>query len=287
MNILVSALYIDTEEKKYGKGGSQKYFTDLIYGLKQLNHNVIPLQIEELYKAKNKIFDLVITSHQETLKNILKNNIQGYHVHIMQGIIPHEEQYIKGADKYVSISEEVRNHNLEKYKADSVVIPQPYKFGDVELTHNKNLPLKILHIKGHGCVGTLTRFNNDMFTIIESDHSRDIKEQIKEADLVIAIGRGVYDAVSCGKAVIVGDTRKYISKTGKGDGLLTDEIFDESLKYNFNGKRFFRELDQHFLYEEISRYLTIETSELEKVNKRFREFDCDKIASRMVELKTY
>ena len=119
---------------------------------------------------------------------------------------------------------------------ESSIIYQPYIIEPIEISMNKTLPLKVLHIKGNSTKGSFTHLSNEIYTIIESDQNKPIKDQIRDSDIVLAVGRGVLDALSCGKPVIVGDCRSYIGAFG--DGLLTEEIFDESLRYNFNGKRY-------------------------------------------------
>jgi glycosyltransferase involved in cell wall biosynthesis len=78
-----------------------------------------------------------------------------------------------------------------------------------------------------------------------------IEDEINKADLVISVGRGVKESMSCGRAVIVYDHRPY---SVDYDGMLTPDIIDLSLSCNFSGRALKRKFVREGLMEEIRKY---------------------------------
>ena len=69
--------------------------------------------------------------------------------------------------------------------------------------------------------------------------------RINNVDLVVGVGRSLYDAMACGRAVISYDTR-YADRNFEGDGYLDKTNIKESLQYNCCGglnRRFFTRKD--------------------------------------------
>lgn len=281
-DVLVSALFVSDDYNSFLNGGSGKYFNHLIEGLKAIeNVRVYPCSKESLSQYQDKEFDIVISSHNIVLEQISKLNIKGFKVHICHGIYPPEEQPVHGADRYVSVSKEVQSHLREK-GFPSTVIDQPYLFPALEeKSLRKAFPLTVLYIKGnsspHGW-----KIDDDRIQIIESDRSKPILEQINKADLCIAIGRGVIEAVSLFKPVIIADTRYYIGAVG--DGLLTPEIMHQSLEFNFNGKRFSYPATDRFIYDQIMSYVHhFDLAAMETIYNEFsRRFDYREIARQVI-----
>ncbi len=87
----------------------------------------------------------------------------------------------------------------------------------------------------------------------------DIENTINQADLVVGIGRSLYDAMACGRACISLDSRSYsVAKDGcmvVGDGYIDDQNIDKSVLHNCTGRgsgRTFRSVDE--VIEQIQRY---------------------------------
>jgi hypothetical protein len=79
-----------------------------------------------------------------------------------------------------------------------------------------------------------------------------IEDEINKADLVISVGRGIIESMSCGRAVLAYDHRPY--STDWGDGLLTPEIIGLSLSCNFSGRALKKKYIKEGLMEEINKY---------------------------------
>jgi hypothetical protein len=68
-----------------------------------------------------------------------------------------------------------------------------------------------------------------------------IENDINEADLVVGIGRSLYDGMACGRAVISYDKRSYRDPGHEGDGYLTKDNIHQSMYRNCTGTRAFTE----------------------------------------------
>jgi hypothetical protein len=66
------------------------------------------------------------------------------------------------------------------------------------------------------------------------DNIWNIEKIINKADIVIGVGRSLYDAMACGRAVISYDTR-YKDRNFEGDGYLDKTNIYESLEFNCCG----------------------------------------------------
>ncbi len=73
------------------------------------------------------------------------------------------------------------------------------------------------------------------------------EEAVNAADLVISLGRGIVEAMACGRAALVFDWHG-------ADGIVTADNYQEIRKHNFSGRRFRRELDAEGLAEEMRKY---------------------------------
>jgi hypothetical protein len=72
---------------------------------------------------------------------------------------------------------------------------------------------------------TLNKFVNPVW---------DVEKHINQADMVVSLGRGAYEAMACGRPVLVVDQRR--SRPLKGDGIILPENIDELLRYNCRGQ---------------------------------------------------
>lgn len=76
-----------------------------------------------------------------------------------------------------------------------------------------------------------------------------IELEINKSDMVIGIGRSIYDAMACGRPCIIFDNRYY--NGNKADGYLYPHLFDEFIKNNCSG----RYHNYHFTEKDIRREL--------------------------------
>lgn len=163
-------------------------------------------------------YHLGLLNHSNCLAFLRDKDIDRI-VFTSHGVIPQPEHPVEGADVYVAVSEEVAEANTA-YGVESVVIRNPidpFKFpysppsktlGNVMFLSNYGW--KVEEVIQHATVGLkLVRIGGDV-------RVPNIRDYIKEADLVIALGRCVYESLSMGRNVVIYDYQG-------GDGFVTPE----------------------------------------------------------------
>ena len=226
-------------------------------------------------------YDYIFINHNTCLKHL--KTVRGFKVFTSHGIYPDLEQPQKGADLYVSISQEVKNH-LKDLDFKSVLIHNGIdcqRFKPRKKIHKK-LKSVLSICKGveaneiieNACkiLGVKFKAVRDVVDgkIIEV---KEVENYINEADLVVSLGRGCYEAMIGGKAVIVFDKRGYMDKK-RGDGIVTKDNVNELLLNNFSGRRYNIDFDVKGLVKELKKY----KQEMGKFNREYalKHFDIKK-----------
>ncbi len=185
-------------------------------------------------------YDIILINHNQCLYEVLDQHIRGPKVFTSHSVYAPIEEPRPGADFYVAVSEEVaakmvlfgfapkiiRNPiDLERFKP---VNPLNEKLTNVLVISDSlsgirlcRLACKLLEVNMEFCGKVKPRFN--------------MEEQINSADLVISLGRGAYEAMACGREVLVFDYRDYMD-IGWGDGIITAENFQNLTRHNCSGR---------------------------------------------------
>ena len=282
MNILLTNYFMTS------LGGSETFTYTLAKELERLGHNVEVFAFEYddkfnlnfVYKPKSK-YDLILASHNVCLK-ILKHT-EGYKILTCHGIYPRLEQPIEGANRYVSISEEVQQY-LRFKGFNSTIIHNGIdckRFISYRKI-NKKLQNVLSLCKGDSANYRLAKACKNLELEFETIQSIwNVEEMINWADLVVSLGRGAYEAMSCGRSVFVYDTREY-TELKTGDGIVTKENCNELLKNNFSGRRFKIPYSVKDLERELLKY----DSTIGEFNRKFalENFDVRKTAKQYLKL---
>ncbi len=239
LKILVTAKYVTGVSRE---GGSGRFMRCIIDTLVAMGHEVITTTTPGRYV--NEKFDLIICSH---LLNEIKDN-PAKKICISHGLIP-DEYFTKGADRYISVSEEVRDAHLERGFL-SEVVGQPIVIPEHSYP-NKELK-NILVIRREAVAHDPFAFLKEKYDLRYSDLDTPIEEQIKWADLCITLGRGALEAMSYGRCVLVADNRPYIGNYG--DGYVSPESIGEIAKHNFSGRRFKYTVTREWIESELAKY---------------------------------
>lgn len=199
-------------------------------------------------------YDLVLINHNTCLARL--ENVKGRKIFTSHGVFPDLEQPIEGADEYVAISEEVQDHMKEK-GFESTVIRNGIdceRFKPKKKINKK--PKKVLCM----CQGEEARENvrkacEELGIEVDDTATRiwDVEKKINEADIVFTLGRGAYEAMACGRAVIVYDSRVY-SPMKTADGIVTRKNAKEIAKNNFSGRRYKIRWTVEDIKKEIKKY---------------------------------
>lgn len=203
-------------------------------------------------------YDLALINHNSCIDVKAKVKIFTSH-----GTIPPLEQPVEGADEYVAVSENV----AEKYKLKHI-IKNPI---DTELfkptSDIRDKPEVILNI-------TNEKFNLPYKFLSPTRSEYSTPTLMNKADIIISLGRGALEAMSCGRNVITWDNRGYWGQ--RGDGYLSDfsklkgnvageyrrtniDIQQEILKYNKEQGKLNREyiLKNHDVKLIVKQYLDL------------------------------
>lgn len=260
MNILVANNHLDQA------GGTENYTYAIIVELLRLGHHVeyftfkkgfVSDLIEELgVKFMDKyVYDFIIANHNTTVKYLYK---RGYIIQTCHGIYIELEQPSEFAKLYVSISYEVQKH-LENKGIKSIIIKngidcirfrpqnpisnkltcvlslcQSEEANDFILKCCKEVGVKFIKVDKH------------------TENKWDIEDEINKSDMVVGIGRSIYDAMACGRTIISFDNRNYSSALG--DGYLNNDNIEQSLKFNCTGRGAQKTFNQEMFISELKKY---------------------------------
>ena len=232
MKILVTA---NDVSGKASKGGSSRLMKCVIDELVAQGHIVTT--------AVEGSCDVAIFSHY------IDTSISAKKVFISQGIVD-AERALLGADKYVSISEEVRHFN-KVMGFHSEVIGQPIKILEQKQI-NKTLKNILIIRRDETLIEDSFEFLNKLYSVTVSDPEIPIEEQIRLADLCITLGRGALESMAQGVPVLIADNRDY--QGAIGDGYVNEINIKEIAKHNFSGRRFHTPLSQEWILSELQKY---------------------------------
>ncbi len=280
-------------------GGSELYTIDLLKTLQRrddvtveyfaLKRGKLAQYIEESlgirYTSRNQ-YDLILASHNVVVDALRKH---GQIVQICHGTIPPLEQPFPYADYHIGISDEVCNH-LKNKGYNSKLILNGLDLNQKKPVRTPNTELKtVLSLcQSEEAKALLTRVceRAGLTLIHHSKHKNptlNIEQEINQADMVVGIGRSVYDAMACGRPCIVFDNRDY--NGNKGDGYLHPHLFDQYVQTNCSGR--YRDLafDEERLLREFAQYRAEDGAKLRHIAEE--KLDVRKTASELLNTHQY
>lgn len=248
-------------------GGTENFSYALAVELKRQGYEVEYFTLErgkvsELFEKagipfmSKERYDLVLANHNTVVEKLWQ---YGFIVQTCHGTVPELEQPSPFADAFVAVSEEVKNH-LKKLGYDSTVILngidcnrfRPKKSVAQELTTVLSL------CQSDEANKFISKCCQDAGVgFLKADKYKDnvwkIEDVINQSDLVVGLGRSAYDAMACGRCVIAFDCRHYIGNS-LGDGMLTPDNIEESMKCNCSGRAHGLEFDEDAFVGEMKKY---------------------------------
>ena len=267
MKILITNNTLDTI------GGSETHAYALIKQL-DIKHNVTAYSkrlgdianilkndmIEVTNKLSNNFneYDLILASHTSTIPDLVHHNCTI--VQTCHGIFTTLEQPTSLADKHVAISHEVQEHliqeeydsklilngiDCERFKPTTKLSKQLKTI--LSLSHSKPLNNILQGICDNRGIKLITRdkYTNPVFNI---------ENEINKADLVITLGRGVYESMACGRNVMILDNRHYTGLGLIGDGMVTDQNIDKFILNNCSGRYSNKRFTPKDIENELDKY---------------------------------
>lgn len=248
-------------------GGTENYTYALAVELKRRGHDVEYftfhkgpvsdlIEKEGVPFMRGRKYDLILANHTTCVRRL---HPRGFLVQTCHGVTPHLEQPHICADYHVSVTEEVKRHLLSERYQSKVILNgidcrrfAPVKPVSPELTSVLSLCQsdELNAFLKNCCEGAGLRF---MSLNKHTDNVWEVEKQINEADLVIGIGRSLYDAMACGRCVVSYDRRGYMNEE-IGDGYITADNIEKSIARNCSGRSFRKTFDAAQLVQEMMKY---------------------------------
>ncbi|MDP4127674.1 MAG: glycosyltransferase [Bacillota bacterium] len=259
MKILITTQYLDgfagTElftlslSKKLVQKGHVVYVYSPVLGntanIIRRNGITVTDNIRDFEKEK---FDLIHSQHNVTAilaRSIFPDTPMVFMVH---GLLPELEQPPSldiGIEKYIAISEEIRNHLVHDcaIKTEKIEVIRNSVDTDIFSCTKpiRKQPHELVVISNHytaAVQGVIEGASKELGINVthlglpeNSLPIEDMPERINRADIVVTLGRGVLEALACERNVIVFDMHG-------GDGIVDDKNFYEIRKNNFSGRRY-------------------------------------------------
>ena len=231
-------------------GGTENYTYALAVELKRQGHNVEYFAFERGEVAKRlesqgipfmqqSHYDLILANHTPVVDCL---STLGYTVQTCHGIFSELEQPSNQADRFVAVSKEVHDYLKKDKGYDSEIILNGInceRFYPQRPVNSK--PKKVLSLcqsdKANDFIKECCKEEGFEVICINKleDKLWEVEDAINNVDIVVGIGRSLYDAMACGRPVISYDFRYYADKP-MGDGYITKENIEQKLAYNLSGR---------------------------------------------------
>lgn len=187
------------------------------------------------FRQKRK-YDLILANHHTCVNHL---RLRGFIIQTCHGIYPELEQPSPYANGYVAISQEVKDH-LNRKQLESRVILNGININrytsTTPLHKDVQTVLSLCHSNEANAIikAACTAIGADLKTLNKFENPVwNVEQIINKADLVVGIGRSAYEAMACGRPVIIFDHRAYFRPCG--DGYVKDKL-ERSLLKNCSGR---------------------------------------------------
>ncbi|WP_156307223.1 glycosyltransferase family protein [Sphingobacterium endophyticum] len=249
-------------------GGSEAYTYDLLKALKQIeglqleyfafNRGLVSDKIEselQIPFMSNEKYDLIIANHRTSVFELYN---KGKIIQVCHGIIPDLEQPSPLADYHIGISEEVSNHLTKLGYPNSVILNGVDVQQKISLSDPKNQIESVLSLcQSERANEILKKICNHKGWEFRSynklvNPTLDIEEHINKSDIVVGVGRSIYDAMACGRPCLIYDNRGY--NGNKADGYLQPKNFWKYIRNNCSGRYLNRKYTEKDLIREFGKY---------------------------------
>jgi len=237
--------------------------------------------INDLKKVQSKNYDIVHIQHNITAWMVRKYFPKTPAIMGIHGILPILEQPPKidlGISKYIVVSQEIADHLKDNYGI---------KEKDIEIIHNwvdinrfndgqplNPIPKRLLVISNHMSEQNETVYrkvckerNIEFIHVgLPENPVQNVEDYIKSVDVVVTLGRGAMEAMSCGRNVIISDVHGL-------DGMVTPSTYPEIIKNNLSGRRYSNKVTVKNFGQELDKYNPAHSTELKKIVKQYHNLE--------------
>lgn len=202
--------------------------------------------------------DVILAQHNILAREMRKKWPEIPMIFTSHGILPDLEQPPKDIkiDQYIAVSEEVML-NLASYDITNVKVIR--NFIDTDRFYCKEpireKPERLLFISNFKRWRTYETIQKACKIMgigfrhlgFETHPQFNVEDYINESDIVVSLGRGVLEAMACGRPVIVYDRRR-------GDGYINEDTYRRSRMNNLSGRAYCLECKAKVIIGEIKKY---------------------------------
>ncbi len=155
-------------------------------------------------------------------------------LYVCHGWLPHEKPLLDGTP-YVSVSQEVANNLKSEYDVGAKVVGQPVqleRFRSIKPIRDKNpvaLVLSSWPASQEQVEAACLEAGVSIYELPTQGGCWNMPHRINEVDIVIGTGRGIVEAMACGRVACI------CGKFGC-DGLVTPAVVEQQVQYNFSGR---------------------------------------------------
>jgi glycosyltransferase involved in cell wall biosynthesis len=191
-----------------------------------------------------KKYDLILASGNNVVRHLSQF---GFVIDTVHGVLPGIEEPSVFADLYVSVSSYISDYYRERGFQCKVIMNGINCERFRPRTELNSRLTKVLSIcqgnESNDFVARCCKKIGVSFKKIDKyiEKKWDIENDINDADLVVGIGRSLYDGMACGRTVISYDKRSYRDEGHEGDGYLTKDNIHQSMYRNCTGIKAFTE----------------------------------------------
>lgn len=215
------------------------------------------------FQSKKK-YDLILANHNACVEALMGF---GFIIQTCHGVYPQLEQPSVCANFHVAISLEVQNHLAIKGFVSVVIMNgiDTSKFYSKKSV-NKELKNVLSLCQSEDANKFLQRVCdtlgiNLMYLNKDKNPIWNVEDVINKADLVVGLGRSVYEAMACGRPVIIYDNRAYSESFA--DGYVVHKLAT-SLSHNCSGRFYKLKLTEEMMIEEFEKYNSMDGEILKK-----------------------
>jgi hypothetical protein len=266
LNILVTNNHLETY------GGSETFTYAFIEELVKKGHNVEYFTFEKgltsnkiennlgVYFLSKYKYDVVFANHNSCVELVRRKlHYSNIIIQTCHGIYPELEQPSSYANYHVSISKEVEEHLKNKNTTPSSLILNGINV--TRFSSQKNISKKLTSLlslcqskEANSQLKSACEILNINFKKLNKFEKPiwDVEKVINESDLVVGLGRSAYEAMSCGRPVLIFDNRPY--SQSYSDGYLNSEIIEASISHNCSGRYFKKDFSVADIVYELKKY---------------------------------
>ena len=216
-------------------------------------------------------YDLLILQHKNIVDEIIKLEVEGFKIYNVSVVLdyfdknyfPNELKTFEGLDVLITLTTESQNIlevesklifwgiDCNRFSPKAPIRKDNPRILSMVRSESANEMIKqacnILNVE---FISWLKPYDYESFT--EQGSVDNVQDWINKSDIVIGIGRAVYETMACGRQPIIFDDRWYQGNCG--DGIVTPDNIENFISCNCSGRYTDNRFDASTLAFELQKY---------------------------------